>query len=284
MPPSDRPLAARDVILEIVHNMTEGVEPLLYSALAPGIFYVFLHPDDFERLNPIAPRIVEEARRALDEELRRLGAGDRLTPGPLRRWLGRPPVVERPAEDWVIQLQPDPDGDLQPGHFAVTSELRLPPRPLLDGTETRRVTTLRRGDQSQTSRQTVAGPAPAPRSPHATITYTDDEGPHAFAIEKDRIVVGRGGIGYWVDVKLQAAPDISREHLRIRRDPESGRFFVKDLSTYGTTLDGVAIPRSIEVVDGQKRDLEIELPLPDRARLVLAGMVALDFERHGAGR
>ena len=102
-----------------------------------------------------------------------------------------------------------------------------------------------------------------------------------FVIEKDRIVVGRGGVGYWVDVRIDSAPDVSREHLRIRRDPESGQFFVKDLSTLGTTLDGVAVPRSIEVVDGQKRDLEIEVPLPDRARLELAGMVVMDFARRG---
>ena len=129
--------------------------------------------------------------------------------------------------------------------------------------------------------------APAPgtaRAPLATLTYTDDSGPHAFAIDKDRTVIGRGGIGYWVDVKLQAAPDVSREHLRIRRDPESGAFFVKDLSTYGTTLDGTAIPRSIEVVDGTKRDLDIEVPLPDRARLVLADLLAIEFQRRGDRR
>lgn len=279
MPPQDHQLVARDVILEIVHNMKEGIEPLLYSSLAPGIYHVFLHPDDFERLNPIAGRIVEEARRALDEELDRLGTADRLTPAPLRRWLGRPPAVERPPDDWVIHLQPDPDGDLQPGHFAVTSELRLPPRPAFDGKETRRVTTVRRGDATQTSRQTVAGPIEVTRSPHATLTYTDLEGAHTYAIEKDRVVIGRGGIGYWVDLKLSAAPDVSREHLRIRRDPETGRFFVKDLSTYGTTLDGVQMPRSFETTSDGKRDLEIELPLPDRARLVLAGLVTIDFAR-----
>jgi hypothetical protein len=280
----ERPLTARDVILEIVHNMREGIEQLLYSSVAPGVYHVFLHADDYERLAPIAARVVDEARRALDEELDRMNGGDRLTPGPLRRWLRRPPPVERPGAEWIVQLQPDPDGELAPGHIAVTSELTLPPRPQLDGTETRRVTTVQRGGGApgQTSRQTVVAPATvSTRSPHATITYTDDEGPQAYAVEQDRIVIGRGGLGYWVDLKLRSAPDVSREHLRIRRDPASGRFFVKDLSTYGTTLDGVAIPRSIEIVEGQKRDLEIEVPLPDRARLELAGMVVLQFVRQG---
>lgn len=285
MPPSDRQLSARDVILEIVNNMREGIEPLLYTSLAPGVYQVVLHPDDFERLAPIAPRLVAEARRALDDEVQRLNGGDRLTPALVQRWLGRSPAIERPQAEWVIQLQPDPDGDLQPGHLAVTSELSLPPRPQLEGTETRRVTTVSRGGQTETSRQAVATtPTTPPPVPHATLSYTDEDGAHGFAIEKDRVVIGRGGVGYWVDVKLRAAPDVSREHLRIRRDPQTGGFFVKDLSTFGTTLDGVALPRSVEVVDGVKRDLEIEVPLPARARLVLAGLVTIEFARAGASR
>jgi hypothetical protein len=287
MPSPERQLSARDVILEIVDNMREGIEPLLYSSVAPAVYLVFLHQDDYDRLHPIAARVVDEASRALDEEVRRLNAGDRLTPGLLKRMLGRAPAIEPPRDGWVITLQADPDGELQPGHIAVTSELSLPPRPHFDGTETRRVTTVRRGDHLQTSRQTVAAdgaPAATGRTPHATITYRDDDGPHTVAIDKDRVVIGRGGTGYWVDVRLRAAPDVSREHIRIRRDPVSGSFFVKDLSTFGTTLDGVALPSSVEVVDGEKRDREIEVPLPDRARLVLAGLVTIDFERPGAQR
>jgi hypothetical protein len=287
MPSPDRPLSARDVILEIVNNMREGIEPLLYSSVAPGVYTVFLHPDDYERLHPIASRVIDEARRALDEEVRRLNAGDRLTPGVLKRLLGREPAIESPRDGWAIALQPDPDGELQPGHIAVTSELSLPPRPQFDGAETKRVITVRRGDQTQTSRQTVAAETAigaAAHPPHATITYSDEQGPRTFAIDKDRVVIGRGGTGYWVDVRLQAAPDVSREHVRIRRDPQSGAFFVKDLSTFGTTLDGVALPKSVDLVDGEKRDLDVEVPLPDRARLVLAGLVTIDFERHGARR
>lgn len=283
MPSPDRPLSARDVILEIVHNMREGIEPLLYSSVAPGVYTILLHQDDYERLHPIASRVVDEARRALDEEVRRMNAGDRLTPGLLKRLFGRPPAIEPPTDGWVVAMQPDPDGDLQPGHIAVMSELSLPPRPQFDGTETKRITTIRRGEDVQTSRLTVAtAPASATvRTPYATLSYADDDGPHSFAIEKDRVVVGRGGSGYWVDVRIQAPADVSREHLRIRRDAVSGTFYVKDLSTFGTTIDGVEVPRSVEVIEGEKRDRDIEVPLPDRARLVLAGLVTVDFARTG---
>src|ERR1700723_4810423 len=65
----DHHATARDFIHEIVRNMKEGLEPLHYSTLPPAIYHVYLHPDDMERLRAIVPRIVEEARRALNAEL-----------------------------------------------------------------------------------------------------------------------------------------------------------------------------------------------------------------------
>jgi hypothetical protein len=79
--PSRPAATARDIILEIVRNMREGLEPLHYSTLPPSIYQVYLHPDDLERLRGIVPRIVEEARRALDaelESLNRASLGERL--------------------------------------------------------------------------------------------------------------------------------------------------------------------------------------------------------------
>ena len=45
-----------------------------------------------------------------------------------------------------------------------------------------------------------------------------------------------------MDLKLKAKKDVSREHLQIRRDPASGHFFIKDLSTLGTTVNGKRVP------------------------------------------
>jgi hypothetical protein len=64
-----RPATARDIILEVVRNMREGLEPLHYTTLPPAIYHVYLHPDDFERLRGIFPRMQEETRQALDAEL-----------------------------------------------------------------------------------------------------------------------------------------------------------------------------------------------------------------------
>ena len=71
-PATATPATAREIILEIVRNMREGLEPLHYSTLPPSIFHVYLHPDDMERLRGIVPRIMDEARRALDAEVEAL--------------------------------------------------------------------------------------------------------------------------------------------------------------------------------------------------------------------
>ena len=39
--------------------------PLLYSTLAPTIYHVYLHPDDFEIVECIAPRIVAQVQHLL---------------------------------------------------------------------------------------------------------------------------------------------------------------------------------------------------------------------------
>ena len=94
---------------------------------------------------------------------------------------------------------------------------------------------------------------------------------------KDEIVVGRGGRDYWTDLKLDTLPDVSREHFRLRRDPASGKFFLKDLSRLGTTINGEKAPSSIEFVDGEKRDRNLEAPVPATGAIGLADVVFLEF-------
>ena len=267
---ASRYVAGEERFARTIHEEFFG-PPTLPDAHVPAVMLT----DTFTQLNGVAGtmrRLARYAEANPDRRIRVITCEGRSgeTPG----LLDLAPVARVPVPGYD-------DGDLRPGHFAVISELSLPPRQALEGIETRRVTTVKRGDLTETRRQTVTVPAtaPAPAAPVATLTYADQDGPHVFAMEKDRIVIGRGGVGYWVDVKLHAAPDVSREHLRIRRDPQSGAFFVKDLSSFGTTLDGVPVPKSVEVVGDQKRDHDIEVPLPERARLVLAGLVTIEFQR-----
>ena len=271
-----RPATAREIILELIRNMREGLEPLHLTTLAPGIFHVFLHPDDLERLQGIAARIIDEATQALDVELaalnrapltRRLGIGRRDK----HKFVG-------PDDGWRIELHPNTDDDVEPGDIVIQSELALPPRPEYGaGSMTRRIATGRIGGQASASRKTDEPPAQSD-AVYATLEYEDTGGRQRFRMTGNQVVIGRGGRDYWVDLKLNTAPDVSREHARLRRDPSSGKFFLKDMSTLGTTVDGKKIPSSIEVVNGEKRDRNTEVDLPSHARIGLAGVVFLDFQ------
>jgi pSer/pThr/pTyr-binding forkhead associated (FHA) protein len=93
----------------------------------------------------------------------------------------------------------------------------------------------------------------------------------------DLVSVGRGGAAFRVDVRIVSSEDVSREHLRIRRDP-SGGFFVSDLSMLGTTVNGKRLPRGFDEVDGERRPNGVETPLPAGSRIGLADTVYLEFD------
>ncbi len=55
-------------------------------------------------------------------------------------------------------------------------------------------------------------------------------------------------------MRITSSPDVSREHLRLRRDSKTGRFYLIDLSSLGTTLNGRHVPKGYDEVDGTKRE------------------------------
>jgi hypothetical protein len=287
----DRPTVtsatARDVILEIVRNMREGLEPLHYSTLPPAIFHVYLHPEDMDRLRGIVPRIIDEAKRALDAELQTLNRGGMAERFKLAR--RSEPKVEAPEGGWQIRILENTDDDVDRGDIVVYSELALPAKTELGaGSMTKRIATRKMGgveSAPQTTYKPVEPPAPVNSNDgaFATIEYEDDAGRRVYRMTKNEIVVGRGGRDYWTDVKLNTLPDVSREHFRLRRDPESGKFFLKDLSRLGTTINGEPAPTSVEFVEGEKRDRNVEASVPDEARIGLAGVIYLEFRSTAHG-
>ena len=270
----DRPATAREIILEIVRNMREGLEPLRYTALAPAIYHIYLHPEDLDRLRGILPRIADEARRALDAELETLNRGSFT-----ERLVKRPPEpkITAPEGGWQIQILENTEDEVKPGDIVIQSELALPSKPQFGaGNMTKRIATRRMGGVATAASQSYQQ-APAAESAYAIIEYQDNSGRQTYRMTKDEIVVGRGGRDYWTDLKLDTLPDVSREHLRLRRDPASGKFYLKDLSSLGTTINGQPAPSSVEIVNGDRRDRNLETPLPDTARIGLAGVVFLEF-------
>lgn len=331
-------VTGRDIIDELVERMRSESEPLRYSALAHGVYRVFLHREDFERLSPARRSLVEEAGRALDEELDKLNAHrapatdqwGRLVQAASRLVKPAEPPLRRPPAGWVIELYPDEDEELLPGHIRITSELGQPPaQAILAGDPTHRVQPLGPTTQAaaaapapaptsqsvQSHRERVPEPAPAPLreslpaalpealpDAHAThrtaqpadggnptarvstaaawgeLTYRDRTGQeHSAPLVGELIRIGRGGRGTAVDVTVEGPDDISRTHLQLRREP-NGAIAVKDVSRFGTTMDNVRIPPSL---DGSGRDLDHWVPVGARAQFGLAGVIVLHFKRMG---
>jgi hypothetical protein len=269
------PATGRDIIQELVRNMREGLEPLQYSILTPAVFRVYLHTDDLARLRGILPRITEEAQRALDSEVESL---NRETLSQKLRLAAKASArVETPAAGWSIQFLENTEEETQPGDIVIDSELAMPAKPDYGtGALTKRIATSRLRGETRSSQKYEEAPASATEA-FATLEYEDQAGRHSFAITKDQIVIGRGGRDYWTDLTLQTLPDVSREHVRIRRDPASGKFYLKDLSRLGTTIDGSKVPSSIGFEGGEKRDKDLEVELPAQAEIGLADVMVLRF-------
>lgn len=285
----------RDVVLAIGENMRQSLEPLVTKTIAPSLYQVYLHPDDYDYLRTLFGELEKEAKALLDQELERLNKGSSPVFSRLMRKKEAAPQAPKyvSAEGkWTIRFQEDPNGTLHPGDVEVVSEFARPPEAGYGaGNKTHRISTTRRLGQMTTHRETVAlgaaevaaaAPAGTMESANpaalARFAYQDDRGKHTFLMTKDEIVIGRQAPDVWADLSLDTSLDVSREHARLQRTP-AGKFRIKDLSKLGTTVNGTPLPRSLETVDGGVRDLDRWEELPDKARIGLAGVIYLDFER-----
>jgi hypothetical protein len=273
--------------------------PLPFSTLAPAVYHVYLHPDDYEAIEPIAGRIVGQIQQALTAEVEKINRGlDRPTRRVFTRLLDREelPAIELPPAGWQVHLRADRDGDLEPGQLGIVSTLAMPAPAEYAGTPTTRivrsVVDAGRRTSTTTDVEAVATPVAAPAlstaaagskvadtRERAKLSYEDNQGPHVFIMRKDAIALGRGGSAAWVDVQIVASPKISREHVRIRAD-QDGRCFIQDVSLWGTSVDGVAIPAAVKSAEGVAQPGP-EQALPAKARIELAGVVVIDFEAAG---
>jgi len=279
---SERHLTGDDIISEVLRNSEAGQFRIRRTVLVPCIFHVYLHPADYDEVRPVLGVLTAEARSALIERVDQLNK--RTRPSAVAKFLGldnAEKVEFRIVDpDWTIELHPDLEDKLKRGEIEIHSDLASAPRPEFEGAMTRHVTRRQRtGTPDPELTAAVAGPrSNAEEQSYAWLSYTDAGKECTFAITKNEVVLGRGGKTVWVDVRLQAPADVSREHCRIRRDGVTGRFYLKDLSQFGTTLDGRPIPSSIERSDGSDRDVNIEVELPANATIGLAGVVTVVFQ------
>jgi hypothetical protein len=152
----------------------------------------------------------------------------------------------------TIEIVADPNDRLQRGQIAVHSDVRTSGAEYA-GAPTMLVTTV--------TPAVAVAPAAAP----AILTIDDMEGRRDHVIVDNPTLVGRGGEGCNVHVRLRTDGHVSKQHCCLTRDEASGRFFIKDLSHNGTFVDGQRLPPAVDV------------RLPERAYIGLAGTLLLEF-------
>ena len=270
---------------ELVLNMY----PLPFTTLPPSIFYVYLHPSDFERIEGIVPRLVAELQRSLTDEVKKINQGRARSGGVLSRLIAQDeaPPIEVPPGGWDVHIYPDRNDALKPGHLGIESMLPLPAPVEYGGPPTTRIVKSIVTETGRSSTTIEVGQPPASQpasqpsleadaSERAVLRYEDDQGPHVFSMRKDTLSIGRGGSSVWVDVQVIAASRVSREHLRLRHD-RTGRFFIQDVSSWGTSVNGRPLPAAVKGPDGVLQPGE-ERELPPAAEIQLADALVIRFE------
>jgi hypothetical protein len=258
-------LQGDDLIGEVLRNMEEGLFHIRGKTVVPAIYRIYLNEEDYEPFRDVTPFLAGEIRAALD---------DRLSSWNKSGLLRKKAQYVRVADAWTVEIYPDLDGKLQRGEIEVYSELGSPQKTEHgSGSLTRRIfPKAAESATSETVRTSVGNEAEGAQepgtkpAPGAYLRYADQDGQKVFEVMKNQIVIGRGGRSYWVDLKLETLPDVSREHCRIKCNPETGRFTIEDISQFGTAVNGKPV--------GKNASAEI----PNRATISLAGVIDLQWE------
>ncbi len=257
-------LTGQIIIAELIRNLDLGRFELNYSVLLPCIFTIYLHPGDYGRLSGVLTHIADDAKRALAERVAQLNRPS------TRIRLNRKSIKEHKiaARDWVIEFVADSEGSVPQGDVEIHSELNETPQAGYRGTKT----TLIDREPSVTSRRSSPSaiqPSDTQRIPdriYAEIRYEDESGPQLFRMMQNVVRVGRGGDQELMDLALYTNDEVSREHLILRRDAATGRFFIEDRSSNGTWLDGKRLKTGVEQA------------LPEKADIGVAEVLTLQFQ------
>ena len=261
-------ISGRIIIDQLIRNMELGQFEMGYSILAPCIFSLYLHPDDYARLTGVFDLIRQDAKQALVARLAQLNAKP-LGLGALRGGKDRKPF-RIAGKDWTFEFFPDSEGAVPLGDVEIHSELNETPQPGYHGAKT----TLLNREPSVGSITGRAGVRPETRQSaerpgdrvYAEIRYEDDSGPQLYLMTQAEISIGRGGEGAQVSLALYTNDEVSREHLRVRLDAAQKRFVIVDQSMNGTWLNGKRLARGVEET------------LPPKAQIGVAEVITLQFE------
>ena len=258
-------LSGHLIIGELLRNMELGRFDMNYSVLLPCVFTVYLNPQDHSTLGSIFNLVIDDARRALRDRVAELNAPSKRLGLPRKGKAAKEHKIA--CQDWYIEFLPD--AEVPVGDIEIHSELNETAEPGYRGTKTTLIgrepmaTTPARRDHATTQRVAATRRVD---TIYADVKYSDDSGPQVYPLTQNRVRIGRGGEDQPMDLALYTNDEVSREHAVIRRDPATGAFFITDMSTNGTTLNGKKLTKGVEQ------------PLPERAEIGLGGVLKLEFE------
>jgi hypothetical protein len=258
--PAEAKLSGQAIIDELIRNMELGRFEMGYSVLLPCVFSLYLHPDDYARLEGVFGLIIEDAKRSLCARVSQLNGRPSLW-----GWLHSGRHLKEykiAARDWILEFLPDLENTVPLGDVEIHSELNETAQPGFRGTKT----TLMDREPSVTSPRPAAITRKAGDSVFAEIRYEDDSGPQLYLVSQNETRIGRGGDDQSMDLALYTNDEVSREHLSLKRDPATGRFRIVDKSVNGTWLDGKRLKKGVEEA------------LPEQAQIGVAEVLTLSFE------
>ena len=219
--PGGGKLSGQSVIGELLRNMDLGRFELAYSVLLPCVFNVYLHPEDHAHLAGVFPLIADDARKAFRNRVAQLNSRPKM----IGLKVGKTPKEFKIAcREWIIDFLAN--AEVPPGDVEIHSELNETVEPGFRGTKT----TLMDREPSVTSERSAPGNGGSSQTRKsadrvfAELQYVDDSGPQTYLMTQNDVSIGRGGDGQFMDLALYASDDVSREHMRVRRDPATGVF------------------------------------------------------------
>jgi FHA domain len=258
--PLEGKVTGQAIINELIRNMELGQFEMGYSVLLPCVFSLYLHPDDYARLEGVFDLIVDDAKRALCARVTQLNKKPSVWG--VKRPRRQPKEFKIASKDWILEFLPDTENTVPLGDIEIHSELNETAQPGFRGTKT----TLMDREPSVTSPRAAAVTRKTSDAVYAEIRYEDDSGPQLYLVSQNEVRVGRGGDDVAMDLALYSNDEVSREHLTLRRDPATGRFHILDKSVNGSWLDGKRLKKGVEEV------------MPDRAEIGVAEVITLSFE------
>jgi hypothetical protein len=301
---------SKKIISSVVTEMIESAQDLGEIVIIPNTYDVYIHTEDFKDLRHFLNVLREEIIKQLDREVQKRSKSNSAEVNKfvsvLNKLLGFSAFAsgkeyQRVQEHWDINFQEcngkirieDKVFELRKGEVCTIRSFSSLDGQNLDSQFGTLVTVYQNDDSVKkslikpdevsdlkTNRMSVVSGS-TNTSYFALLKYKhkDIDEFQTYYMVKDRIIVGRQTDDEQVDLSLvNVSERVSPKHLEISIDRGSGKFFLKNMGIFGTTVNGVKIPDSRSKADVGAEGMNNKFEVPDKCRISLAGgEVIIDF-------